>query len=305
MKNISTQNWMSALDETITLDKLSIPGTHDSGTEKTGKGAGHTQNFDIRTQLDDGIRFLDIRVKNKGKNEKDPLQIYHGSLNCEISYGDVLNDCKKFLELNPSEIIIMLMNAASDGDKNIEEGFDKYVSNPSYHDLFCLKTVPPNLSKLRGKVVLFRRFLSKKSSENGVDLSKGWKDNATFDLSTPQGVKFYIEDNYKEHDTHEKLKDVKSTIVKATSNPNDGVMYITYNSISQGSHTPYQYAWGGGLGKVDPMMNPGLEDFLKTQQDGKRLGTVMLDFYNNETGKINKRNVELIIDSNEGVQLSR
>ena len=45
---------------------MSIPGTHDSGTSSlfgvTDKGAAHCQNFNIIQQLNDGIRFLDIRI---------------------------------------------------------------------------------------------------------------------------------------------------------------------------------------------------------------------------------------------------
>jgi len=297
---IETKSWMSNLDDNITLDKLSIPGTHDSGTSKTGKGAAHTQNFNIITQLNDGIRFLDIRVKYKKNRPNDPLQVYHGIINCKISFGDVLNDCTKFLKENPQETIIMLMNSASGDGNNIQQYFDFYLKKSSYQSLFNLEPVPPPLAELRGKVVLFRRF----PGSWGVDLSDGWKDNSTFTLTTPEGVKFQIEDQYKEHNTGRKLKEVERAIGSAISSFNNGVIYITYNSISQGGHTPYQYAWGGGLGKVNPKMNQGLEIYLKKHSGTKRFGVIMLDFYNNKEGSINNSNTELIINSNLGIEMS-
>ena len=129
----TTKNWMSNLPDEIMLDKISIPGTHDSGTAKTMDGAAHTQNFGIRNQLDNGIRFLDIRVTYKKSNSpNDPLQIYHGIINCDISFGDVLNDCVSFLNENPRETIIMLVNSASGDDTDIQQYFDVYLGQANY-----------------------------------------------------------------------------------------------------------------------------------------------------------------------------
>jgi 1-phosphatidylinositol phosphodiesterase len=304
MKNTTTaKNWMSNLDGNTTIDKLSIPGTHDSGTSDLkkiiDKGPAHTQNFNIITQLNDGIRFLDIRVMHKEGRPADPLQIYHGAIECQISFGNVLDACTKFLKENTQETIIMLINAASGNGKDIQQYFDVYLQQPQYQSLFNLESVPPTLAKLRGKVVLFRRF----PGDMGVDLSFDWY-NTTFPVTNPEAVKFKIEDQYNQHDTKKKLCDVETMIRSAINNPNDGVIYITFNSISQGGHTPYQYAWGGGLGRVNPKMNPGLESYLKSDSGTNRFGVIMLDFYNNENGNINNNNTKLIINSNLGVELS-
>lgn len=298
MAYVSTNNWMSALDSSLTLDKISMPGTHDSGTEKAPPGGARTQNFGIYTQLNDGIRFLDIRVKANG-SKSDPLNIYHGSISCDISLGDVLNDCLRFLSENSSETIVMLMNAATSSVKDVQEKFDDYVAQEKYQNLFYLGTRVPTLQQSQSKIVLLRRF----PGNAGIDLSHGWKKNETFALTTPENQVFEIEDQYQEHDTHKKMAAVEFSINSATATPNDGVMHITYNSISLGGHTPYQYGWGGGLGKVDPKMNPGLTEFLQSKQEGKRFGIVVLDFYNNEASNIDNRNTELVINTNPGAML--
>ncbi|NQY65349.1 MAG: phosphatidylinositol-specific phospholipase C [Alteromonadaceae bacterium] len=302
MPNITTKNWMSNLTGSITIDQLSIPGTHDSGTSKvTGpfKGAALTQNFDITRQLNDGIRFLDIRVKHTDISI-EPLQIFHGVIGCNISFGDVLNDCIKFLKENHHETIIMLINAASDEDKDIQNSFDYYLEQQPYKDLFYLEPKLPTLAGLRGKIVLFRRF----QGYGGVDLSSGWEVNSTFTLVTPDGVEFKIEDQYKEDDTTVKLKAVTDNIESAINKSSDGVIYITYNSISQGLHTPYQYACGGGLTPVNPKMNTGMESYLTKNLGAKKFGVIMLDFYNNKEGSISNNSIKLIINSNPGVELS-
>lgn len=298
MTDVTTKNWMKALDRSLTLDKISMPGTHDSGTEKAPAGGARTQNFGIYTQLNDGIRFLDIRVKTNG-SMPDPLNIYHGDFSCDISLGDVLTDCLRFLSENPSETLVMLMDAATDSIKNVQEKFDDYIAQDKYRQLFYLDTRVPTLQQSQGKIVLLRRF----AGNTGIDLSYGWKKNQSFTLTTPEKQLFEIEDQYKEHDTHKKMAAVEASINSAITNPNDGVMHITYNSIAQGGHTPYQYAWGGGLSKVDPIMNPGLTEFLQRQQVGARFGIVVLDFYNNEASNPDNRNAELIIATNPGVVL--
>jgi len=298
MADVSTKNWMSALDKNLTLDSISIPGTHDSGTQKAPKGGPRTQNFGIYEQLSNGIRFLDIRVKPNGP-ELDPLNIYHGDFSCGISFGDVLNDCLNFLSENPSEAVVMLMNAATSGDKDIQTNFNQYLKQEKYKQLFYLGSKIPALHEAQSKIVLLRRF----DGDEGIDLSNGWEKNATFTLTTPENQVFQIEDEYQQHDTHKKMATVHSSINRAIETPNDKAVHITYNSISLGGHTPYQYAWGGGFGKVDPKMNPGLTEFLAEQQKGKRFGIVVLDFYNNKEGHIDNRNTELVISTNPGVNL--
>lgn len=290
-------DWMSALNGNYSLDKYSIPGTHDSGTEKTGEGVAHTQNFGISAQLSDGIRFLDIRLDGVTEFDND-LIVKHGCILCFLSFEDVLNDCKKFLSAHSGETIIMLVNASGCLYSNIASRFKTYLEKDAYKNLFYLGETMPRLNDVRGKIVLFRRFKAGDSGVKGIDLSDGWKDNETFSLTTPQGVKFEIEDEYKQHDTHKKLEVVEANINSALVNSNDGIMYITYNSVSAGAHTPYQYAWGGG--GVDPIMNPSLQSFLNGKPGNRRFGVVMLDYYNNKGSQ--NGNVEALVKSNDGMK---
>lgn len=287
---------MSALNGDYPLNRYSIPGTHDSGTKNTGHGDAHTQNFGIFAQLTDGIRFLDIRLRNHTSVGHD-LEVYHGIASCFLSFDSVLNDCRKFLNEHKRETIIMLVNGSDIGSR-----FKYYLDKKGYSDLFYLGDEMPNLDEVRGKIVLFRRFKIDYRGPMGVDV-QAWGGSETFTLINPQGVWFEIEDQYKEHNTPKKLDAVKASLNSALSNPNNEAMYITYNSISGGhGHTPYQYAWGG-LG-VDPEMNPSLADFLRSESKKpgpRRFGVVMLDFYN-KRGSQNE-NVEFLVKSNDGLKL--
>lgn len=311
-------SWMSGLDDTLTMTQLSVPGTHDSGTQKISAGPAHTQNFGIAQQLADGIRFLDIRLaKNSAKTPGDPLQVNHGSMSCDITFGDVLNDCSAFLDANPREVVFMLVNDAS-GDATattVYDGFQAYLSNSAYQTLFCVSATPAQLplSQLRGKVVLLRRFFAPDGVELGLNLQQqgknfagvGWPNSYshTFNTTTPDGqTTLHIEDQYGTHDTSKKLQAVTASLDKAAASPTDGVLYLTFNSIAYAgipASTPYQYAWS-----VKGAMNPALQAYFSNrfaQTPGPaRLGFVMLDFYNNETGHLDNRNVQTVIGTNFG-----
>lgn len=57
---------MSQLDDNKRLSEMTIPGTHDSGTYTLGDGpvdsAAKCQTQSIAEQLNNGIRYLDIRL---------------------------------------------------------------------------------------------------------------------------------------------------------------------------------------------------------------------------------------------------
>ena len=289
-------SWMSHLKGIYTLDRYTIPGTHDSGTKNTGDGAAHTQNFGIYDQLQDGIRFLDIRLDGVTAFDNE-LVVKHGCILCFLNFSDVLNDCKTFLASNNRETIIMLVNASGCLFNDIASRFENYLAQDAYKNLFYLGDTLPTLDQVRGKVVLFRRFEADTSDAPlGIDLSSGWLDNATFTLTTPQGQHFQIEDQYAEHDTHVKARVVDDALGVALENQGNGTMYITYNSISSTLfHTPYMYAWGGS--GIDPALNPHLESCLAVSPGAQQLGPVMLDFYNNQ-GSQNQL-VEMLIAANE------
>ncbi|WII35187.1 hypothetical protein [Paenibacillus thiaminolyticus] len=57
-------NWMSLIRDDARLSELSIPGTHYSMAYRTNQPATdhvYTQSMPLNTQLNSGIRYLDIR----------------------------------------------------------------------------------------------------------------------------------------------------------------------------------------------------------------------------------------------------
>ena len=107
-------NWMKYIDGAKTLAQFNIPGTHDAGSKdcSLGKCQGQT----IQWQLEHGVRFLDIRLKQTGGD----LEVYHGSFSADLKFGDVMKTVKTFLANNPSECVIMSIKNESDKDEVVQ-----------------------------------------------------------------------------------------------------------------------------------------------------------------------------------------
>ena len=100
---INKAEWMKCLQDTLPLCKVSLPGTHDSGTTKGGRML-QTQSVGISEQLQQGIRAFDIRLEKK--NGK--LGIFHSYAFQDIYWeDDVLPTFISFLQAHPSETLVV------------------------------------------------------------------------------------------------------------------------------------------------------------------------------------------------------
>lgn len=293
------QRWMSYLGDDTELSDISIPGTHDSGTKTYSsliKGLGRCQNMSIGQQLRDGIRFLDIRLTLLGMNN---LVVAHGPVNVNLKFLNVLNSCKDFLEDNPGETIVMLVNRATSHGTPIGYAFQLAIDMADAP--FYTKSRLPELGEARGKIVLVSRDPHLCREVGGVNLTDGWLYNTTFAMKSIDGEQFDIQDQFAHIDRFAKVATWKRHVERAMAD--DDVFYISFGSIAAGNDTPYNFAWNKKSGEAG--CNHAFTDFLQTlipAAGTKRLGTIMLDFYNDggDMGEHGVRNelMMLILKSN-------
>ena len=238
-------SWMIDLPDNRLLSKLSLPGTHDSMSRHGGIMA-QTQDKSLSTQLNEGIRVLDIRVRRT----RGSFAIHHGPIYQKVMFGDVLNTVSDFLKTNPSETVLMRLKDECTGSGGVDCGpepgsdsfgkiFGKYYEN--FSSLFWEnreRKTNPTLGEIRGKVVLLR--------DNGAIPSKlGLKYG---------GDLFHIQDDYDPKGTlmldamYEKWKQVKKKFgyVDGSSNDYIDINYLSANKIGVPTITPHQFAWGAG-----------------------------------------------------------
>jgi hypothetical protein len=150
---LNSSNWMSGLNDRQRFYDVLLPGTHDSGTYAYSNdninvpASRFVQCQDCRsdflTQLRNGIRFLDLRVRKVSEIRGDNLALFHGdgsiagiskSVYLNVNLGDALQAVERFLRENPTETVVVSIKredtycekATSDiGPEDIQAYIDK------------------------------------------------------------------------------------------------------------------------------------------------------------------------------------
>jgi 1-phosphatidylinositol phosphodiesterase len=185
-------DWMADLDDSKTIAELSIPGTHDSGARfDLAEGLAKCQDLTIADQLAAGVRFFDLRCRHVG----DQFLIYHGSVDQNQTFDEVLATIYAFLDAHPNEVILASVKEEATPTQNtrsFEATFQSYIAQAPAR--WTLAPTLPRLGDVRGTLVLLRRFNATASPPLGIDATQ-WADNATFTISNTD-AHLHIEDEY-------------------------------------------------------------------------------------------------------------
>ena len=99
-----SKNWLKNVDDNAKITEVSLPGTHDSGaTHSIADVAGKCQDLSIKTQLEIGVRFFDLRLQLVN----DEFKIVHSFVDQNLKFSAVLEDLYSFIKENNSEYLII------------------------------------------------------------------------------------------------------------------------------------------------------------------------------------------------------
>ncbi|KAK2733421.1 hypothetical protein FQN55_003381 [Onygenales sp. PD_40] len=199
--------WMRELRDDTYLSALSIPGTHNSPTCYFAAPSVRCQAVSPREQLENGVRFLDVRVQPQFPNdpEKEGLVLVHGAFPVSLTghkyFRDLVSEAESFLKRNPSETLIMSVKREGPG-MHTDAQLSRILRDHYARDGSRWYTEPkiPSLGEARGKIVLIRRFgleerLKKECDGRGWGIdAEGWEDNTPFS-TCPSGF-LCIQDFY-------------------------------------------------------------------------------------------------------------
>lgn len=272
---VQMNSWMAGLQDNISISKISIPGTHDSGARIDApviSGTAKTQDLSIAEQLNAGVRFLDIRCRHIDNS----FTIHHGAIYQNLNFDDVLNACYAFLESHPSETIIMSVKEEHDPSnttRSFESTFDSYVQkNPSKWNL---GTNIPTLGEVRGKIRLLRRFSTQ--AAKGINATS-WADNTTFEINNP-GAQIKVQDYYKVTNNDDKWNGI-STLFNDAKNSNSDRLFINFTS----GYKPGIFGIPS-IPTVSNAINPKLKTFFQSNTKGS-YGIMPIDFVNAELAEL-------------------
>jgi 1-phosphatidylinositol phosphodiesterase len=267
-------DWMSKVSDDVNILDLSIPGTHDSGAQHSiADVAGKCQDLSISSQLEIGVRFLDLRLQLVN----DEFRVVHSFVDQDLKFKTVVEDLYSFIKNYNSEFLIISIkedNSAVNSTIAFDQALIKALK--PYEDVFMLNEskLPKTLGEARSKIYILSRF----SGDVGIPAYFGWNDDDSFELDD-----LYIQDNYNISDIEEKKTDILNTIKYANDNPNKLVINFTSCYLDPGF--PPTYA-----GTTALAINPWLKDEISKNND--KLGIMLIDFIDEKLSKaIYMRNI--------------
>lgn len=259
-------DWMAPLADASGVAELSIPGTHDSGAlHEPSPGLAQAQQLTIADQLTAGVRYFDIRCRHVD----DAFLIYHGPIDQEQTFDDVVATMTGFLDDHPGETLIVSIKEeamASGATRSFDATFGAYVARAP--DRWYLGDTLPRLGDVRGHLVLLRRFATT-TAPLGLDGS-AWADDTTFTLTTAASLR--IEDAYIVSDDDAKWTAIAQLLAEARGG-DPATLYLDYTS-------GYQTVDGlPDIPLVADDINLRLDSFLADPQNRRaRLGVLAMDF---------------------------
>jgi hypothetical protein len=205
MNHIGGRDWLTKLGATgrksVTLDRLFIPGTHDSGTEKN-TGPNQTQFLTITEQAAIGIRYFDLRVG-------DDWQLYHGA-NSGIYLKDVVKTVVDHVNAHQGEFFFLQITAERPSGFSsrlihylIANCSGNATSNCDVFPHVYLSATIPKLEDAAGKIFFFARYHPVPYNEPNYPFKEyeiNWQDNTGGSNASPNplaGAQVYVQDRYQ------------------------------------------------------------------------------------------------------------
>ncbi|KAL1890664.1 hypothetical protein Cpir12675_005299 [Ceratocystis pirilliformis] len=270
MEFVQNPAWMSTVRDDVLLSQLSIPGTHNSMTDRIGKIELQSQKSPLNVQLHSGIRYFDI----SGRIVNNDLQVYHRDTPTGYNFGDVFSTIFGFLDANPREVVILRIQKEYFYDRTsaFSQVLNKYLTpgtllgNAAANRVYVPsgdKARIPTLGELRGRLVILQDFKKKDSFRYfGIPWSSSTISSYSFRPSPGnvlKGARWSL--------TQCSLRKIGWSSAKT--------LFITHTSVSYGAR-PVDIA-GGGSGTNEFGMNRYLGEFLRSGNTA-RIGVMVMDF---------------------------
>lgn len=258
-------SWMSEVDGDMYISQISIPGTHDAGTQFVTLGyVMRCQNTSISQQLNNGYRYIDLRVHIEENEEsgEQRLQIVHNFAKCRVSlnplseklyFENVMSSIYTFIDANPTEAV--LVNIKIEDDEHSISDVQKLIhkeitDNQSY---WYTENRIPKLDEVRGKIVLLTRFDDEAGfDETGINLQWTEQNNVDvvdlpYELYMTESGRLWVQDRYKYS-----VEDKYSAVVDGLENceADENTIFLNFVSTSGSGKVGHPKGYARQLNKL-------------------------------------------------------
>ena len=263
-------DWITGIDDAVSLCDIATPGTHDSAswTHETVRARNFTwtQRLNFTEQLDIGIRAFDMRVGWKHWYGSTDIAMYHGvrAVN-DQTLDDVLAEMKAWLDQHQGEFLILMFQQQgvtgnqSDCSAQVQTDVRRHFTGNRFFTFSPHHPNWPTVGQLRNRMMVLERLQSRVAGFCNVS---GWSDAPTGQLiNVPLRRYVYLQDKYKSvsdallynplwYEAQQKMKFVEAA-AKAQRALVDGnmvyfaenrnrVLKINHTSYSNKKHQPYE-----------------------------------------------------------------
>ena len=285
LKN-AVKGWMGYLNPGLKLNEISIPGTHDSGAEAKQNvnisppelipflEYAYTQEWSIQSQLEAGIRYFDIRVREEDGDQI--WHIYHGMADFNLTFDEVLADMNTFLDKpeNNKEILIIRIQTAESGvNPNYGSTLQYYkANNPRIYQDISNTTIPKLMDFYSGGIHAGKRIYMIDSHNDAI--TSKMKSSPYYDI-IPGEDDLVIPPNTVTIDAKERIsKELINDV------PNQVALGFWFNTPLSGNGTQYALQNPPGLTPFGVALEINEEIFQYLQEfPGERsVGTITMDY---------------------------
>ena len=282
-----SSEWMKDLSDDLFLSELTLPGTHDSGSQHILFSPFlKCQCSSILAQVQNGYRYLDIRLGVR----KDSLCLLHSFAVCkkdgrlltspDLTLDAVLTDLYAFLEEHPSETILFCVRKE---DENADlQVFQNLLEKTVQENeaVWYLEDRIPKLGEVRGKIVLCTRFPENRGvSKPAAGLSLSWPDqpDGTYqgapyeEIPLPSDAVLFVQDHYN-YDCKDK----------------ETVFLLTDQARTAGQNSfclNFASTTGGGVLGRPKLSAQTLNETVLSTDFGTGSGVILVDFGTEELAK--------------------
>ncbi len=242
--NLNMRDWMSKLSDNLTINEMSIPGTGNSMSYGNYTDFSLTQSMDLKTQLESGIRFLDLSVNYNGDLD---FRVVNGLVDLNTTLVDVLEDVSEFLNYNREEVVLVKISKNNSESKDFGYSIRRAIENANL-DRYIFdgsKNYNPTLGEARGKIIILADYTGNTWRAIPYKRNTEIQDNN------------YLTTNW---DLYSKWEKVKEFLNKTNKRHSKNIRYVNYLTGSGGSF-PYFVASGHvSSGTNDARLSTGLTE---------------------------------------------